>query len=747
MMGARMICTVCQAPNDAAARSCIACGQPLGAGQTSPRPGALFAGRYQILAPLGRGGMGMVYKAHDRSLDETVALKVIRPDLARESHLHERFRSEIKLARRIRHKNVCSIFGDGEEQGVLWVCMELVDGVDLRHLVREKGGLPAPAAFDVAIQIAEGLQAIHEVGIIHRDLKTANVMRDGRGVVRLMDFGLAKQWRSEDSTGGTASGHVVGTPDYMSPEQARGEKLSFASDVYSLGVVTFELFTGEPPFRGDTPLTTLLMHLHDPPPLEGPVARRLPQALVPVLRKALAKQPPERFGSAADMAQALRAARAASPDVRDDETPTFLRAASGAGGTLPVAAPLPATDAPAPTEAMPVTAAAPAAGVSQSLSWTRAFALVPARWGWRLAPVAGAALIAVSVISLRQSVKPAPPAAASLPMAAPPATFAPAAPAMMEPAAPASLPPGEKAADAPAVLGISHDPVGCLIAGQFPLIEASVKRPASVARARVYFKSALSAYYFVEMKLQDGKVLGKLPKPKTEASPISYYIDAALADGRGFRTREILALVARSAAECPAGSRVAEIGPPGAVTVFDAKLAMVKLRDALSLEALVSQLKDSDASVRQAAAEALRAVIPSVKAVVEKALVDLQDRDAGMREDAADSLRDVSELVVKEAMIPLVGALKDKNPAVQIKAVESLGEIGPLVASAAKALRATLRDPQPEVRKSATEALATIGSVVGVTLTALEDVPGERGNRDLSKATAAAHRLIEKAGQ
>lgn len=249
------------------------------------------------------------------------------------------------------------------------------------------------------------------------------------------------------------------------------------------------------------------------------------------------------------------------------------------------------------------------------------------------------------------------------------------------------------------------------------------------------------------MRLQDGKLLGKLPKPKVEASPITYYIEVVLADGRTFRTPEIAATVARSAAECPRGSRIAEIGPPGSVTVFDAKLAMVRLRDALSLEALVSQLKDPDASVRQAAAEALRAVIPSVKAVVEKALVGLQDRDGGRREDAADSLRDVSELVVKEAMIPLVGALKDKNPAVQIKAVESLGEIGPLVASAAKALRATLRDPQPEVRKSATEALATIGSVVGVTLTALEDVPGERGNPDLSRASAAAHRLIEKAGQ
>src|SRR5215470_583658 len=127
-----MICSACQAPNQAAAASCIACGHSLASEAGSPQPGALFDGRYRILSVLGRGGMGMVYRARDARLDEEVALKVIRPDLARQAHLHERFRSEIKLARRIRHKNVCSIFGDGEVDGVLYICMELVDGMELR---------------------------------------------------------------------------------------------------------------------------------------------------------------------------------------------------------------------------------------------------------------------------------------------------------------------------------------------------------------------------------------------------------------------------------------------------------------------------------------------------------------------------------------------------------------------------------------------------------------------------------------
>jgi eukaryotic-like serine/threonine-protein kinase len=288
-----MSCPVCQAETDPDAKACLACGASLAA-LPATAPGALFAGRYEILAPLGRGGMGMVYRARDTSLGDIVALKLIRPDLAQEAHLAERFRSEIRLARRIRHRNVCSIFGDGEERGILYLCMELVEGKDLRRLVQERGPLPEAEAYELAIQAAEGLHAIHEAGIVHRDLKASNVMQDARGVVRLMDFGLARQSAPGVSTGLTASGGVVGTAEYMSPEQARAENVGPASDVYSLGVVIFELFTGEVPFRGDTPLLTLMKHVEEPPPLTGARAARLPFALVPVLRRALAKNPRDR---------------------------------------------------------------------------------------------------------------------------------------------------------------------------------------------------------------------------------------------------------------------------------------------------------------------------------------------------------------------------------------------------------------------------------------------------------------------
>jgi serine/threonine-protein kinase len=274
------------------------------------RPGDLFHGRFEILAPLGQGGMGIVYEARDRSLDEDVAIKVLRPDFARDPLMARRFKSEIRLARRVRHRNVCAIHDFGEADGLLYISMELVQGVDLKRVVREQGALPIDRACDVLLQVAAGLQAVHEAGIIHRDLKTPNILLEPNGVARLMDFGIAKR---EGSEGGvTVTGQVVGTPEYMSPEQAQGQKLDARTDIYSLGVVAYEILTGRVPFKGETPISTILKHIHDPPPLDGPPADRLPAALREVLRRALAKSPAERHSSASAFAEAVRAARAPS---------------------------------------------------------------------------------------------------------------------------------------------------------------------------------------------------------------------------------------------------------------------------------------------------------------------------------------------------------------------------------------------------------------------------------------------------
>jgi serine/threonine-protein kinase len=318
-------CPACQAENEAAAAACAACGASL----TAPtqfvvapdlQPGTLFHGRYEIRGLLGRGGMGMVYEARDRTLDEAVAIKVLRPDFAQDPRMAERFRSEIKLARKVRHRNICAIHDYGEDRGLLYISMELIGGTDLKRILRQRGALPPAEAYDVAIQIAEGLEAVHEAGIIHRDLKTPNIMVDSRGVARLMDFGIAKR---EGDSSLTVTGQVVGTPEYMSPEQAHGGKVDFRSDLYALGVVSYEVFTGRVPFRGETPISTILMHLHDPPPLEGGQAAQIPAALKPVLGRALAKESARRYASAKDFADALRQARHASGQAGTAPTVAF----------------------------------------------------------------------------------------------------------------------------------------------------------------------------------------------------------------------------------------------------------------------------------------------------------------------------------------------------------------------------------------------------------------------------------------
>src|SRR5262249_1745502 len=303
-----MKCPQCQADVEDAAERCFHCGYVLRSTTTMIK-GSMIAGRYEILALLGKGGMGMVYKARDHKLEETVAIKVLRPDIGADPDLERRFRLEIRLARKVRHRNVCGIHEYGEDGGLRYIAMELIEGVDLRKGLTQEGPLAPEQAFAACIHVAEGLPAIHEAGIVQRDLKTANLMRDGHGVVRLMDFGIAKQVGDGATMGATATGMVVGTPEYMSPEQARGAKLDQRSDIYALGIVTYEIFSGHVPFRGETPIATIVMQLQEAPLLEGPGAPALPAPLIPVLRQALAKAPEERFATAADFGAALAQAR------------------------------------------------------------------------------------------------------------------------------------------------------------------------------------------------------------------------------------------------------------------------------------------------------------------------------------------------------------------------------------------------------------------------------------------------------
>ncbi len=302
-----MECPSCAAPIDAGADACLACGRSL----NTLALGSVLASRYELRAVLGKGGMGLVYRAFDRLLEEEVAIKVLRTDLSAHADAVRRFRGEIKLARKVSHPNVCRIHDYGEEGPLGYISMEILEGQDLQKTLKEQPkGLPEAEALSAVLQIASGLQAIHDVGILHRDLKTANASRDERGVVRLVDFGIAKDLMSQ---GQTAAGEAFGTPEYMSPEQCRGDALDFRSDVYALGILAFELFTGDIPIRGATPMATLFKQIQDMPSFDDEQGLRVPRRFVPALRRALAKAAADRFASAQEFAQALRSAAIHEP--------------------------------------------------------------------------------------------------------------------------------------------------------------------------------------------------------------------------------------------------------------------------------------------------------------------------------------------------------------------------------------------------------------------------------------------------
>jgi serine/threonine protein kinase len=286
-------------------------------------PGAILAHRYELLDYLGRGGMGVVYKAHDRTLDETVAIKILRQQPFDDPSLTQRFLAEIKLARRVTHKNVCRIHDYAQAGPVRFISMQFVDGIELREMIRSRAGLSASEGYEIALQLVDGLEAIHHEGIVHRDLKTSNVMVDRRGTALLMDFGIAKSWQGETGMMLTASGQIIGTPAYMSPEQARGEPLDPRSDIYSVGVILFELFTAVLPINADNFAAIIYKKLHEPLTFDTPEAARLPVSLKPIVRKALAAAAADRYASTRELRAALIEARRETPAGETDATTTL----------------------------------------------------------------------------------------------------------------------------------------------------------------------------------------------------------------------------------------------------------------------------------------------------------------------------------------------------------------------------------------------------------------------------------------
>jgi eukaryotic-like serine/threonine-protein kinase len=281
---------------------------PVAAAGSGPVPGALFAGRYDICGVLGKGGMGIVYRAHDRKLDEEVALKVLRADVLEDDPgLLERFKQEIKLARRITHRNVLRTHDFEESGGTPYISMEYLEGVTLKDLLRSKGALPLGVGLRVAKQVCQGLEAAHEQGVVHRDIKPQNMLiLPETGELKIMDFGIARVSEMKGAAAGlTSTGMVMGTPDYMPPEQAQGKSADFRSDIYSLGVVLYEIFTGRLPFDGASAMEVVVAHIQKAPVPPRTLTPALPAELDAVILRCLEKSPERRYARVADLLDRL----------------------------------------------------------------------------------------------------------------------------------------------------------------------------------------------------------------------------------------------------------------------------------------------------------------------------------------------------------------------------------------------------------------------------------------------------------
>ena len=352
----------------------------------NPSAGTVLSDRYALTEPIAAGGMGEVWAATDTVLGRTVAVKLLNPSLSQQSGFLERFRAEARYSAALHHPNITTVFDYGEDAGSAYLVMELVAGQPLSQIISERAPMSAETTASILIQAANALEAAHQGGVVHRDVKPANILITPDGTAKLTDFGIS---RLVNTAPLTQTGQILGTAQYLSPEQAMGQSATASSDIYALGVIGHEMLTGQPPFNADTLVATAVAHLNQPPP---PLPETVPVGIRNVIIAALAKNPADRPATAADMAHALGVPDAAF--------------ASGApvAGALALAAPalsartqaMVALAFPAPTRDM----AAQAMATEPPGMPDRGSRLRPA---WVLAGAAAGALIVLAAFALPDS--------------------------------------------------------------------------------------------------------------------------------------------------------------------------------------------------------------------------------------------------------------------------------------------------------------------------------------------------------
>jgi adenylate cyclase len=322
-------CPKCNTDNPETVKFCGECGTPLISAEgpqvsktltLESKPvgltrGSIFAGRYEILEELGGGGMGTVYRVYDRKLEEEVALKLIKPEISANRKAIERFKNELKVARKITHKGVCKMYDLGESEGMSYITMEYVTGEDLKSFIHRSKQLTVGTSISIAVQVAAGLGEAHKLGIIHRDLKPSNIMIDKEGNAKIMDFGIA---RTLAVAGTTAEGAIIGTPEYMSPEQVEGREVDARSDIFAFGCVLYEMLTGKSAFGRETTAQTIAAILHEEAPLVSESGVEVSEEWQRVINRCLEKDPEGRYQSINDVVSLLtRPEKNAARQTRD----------------------------------------------------------------------------------------------------------------------------------------------------------------------------------------------------------------------------------------------------------------------------------------------------------------------------------------------------------------------------------------------------------------------------------------------